>query len=258
MRVAAYQFGVCGDVSENLRAIRGAVDQAAAGQADLLVLPECALTGYPPRDIPGAAAVDAAAVLEAQRQLQVLSDQTGVSLIAGAVCPENGRYYNRALVLRPGFSPAHYDKRALWGWDQENFTPGREKGVFDICGLRVGVRICFEVRFPEYFRELYREKADLNVVLFYDVSDHDDQDRYDLIRGHLRTRAVENVCPLLSVNAVAPFQTAPTCLIDASGRLRAEQLRNKEGLLLYDFEKTLPDFGEKGRLYFSDQLTDIR
>ena len=258
MRIAAYQFPVSGNIAENLSRMLGAVRRAALRQVKLLIFPECALTGYPPRDIQSAAAVDDVAVSEARRQLQALSDETGVSLITGAICLENGRYYNRALVFRPDRSPAHYDKRALWGWDQKNFAPGREKGVFDIGGLRVGVRVCFEVRFPEYFRELYREKTDLNVVLFYDVSDHDDQDRYDLIWGHLRTRAVENVCPLLSVNAVAPFQTAPTCLIDASGRLRAEQPRNQEGLLLYDYEKTPPDFGEKGRLYFSDQLTDIR
>ena len=47
-------------------------------------------------------------------------------------------------------------------------------GIFEIAGISVGVRICFEVRFPEYFRELYARKTDLNVVLFYDVSDVDD------------------------------------------------------------------------------------
>ncbi len=43
------------------------------------------------------------------------------------------------------------------------------------------------------------------MVLFYDVSDRDDTDRYDLLRGHLRTRAVENVCHILSVNAIYPY-----------------------------------------------------
>ena len=46
------------------------------------------------------------------------------------------------------------------------------------------------MRFPEYFRELYARKTDLNVVLFYDVSDVDDTGRYDLIKGQLQTRAV--------------------------------------------------------------------
>ena len=68
--------------------------------------------------------------------------------------------------------------------------PGRLRG-----GRRQNrPRICYEIRFPEYFRELYVENTDLNVILFYDVSDRDNADRYDLIRAHVRMRAVENVC----------------------------------------------------------------
>ena len=60
-----------------------------------------------------------------------------------------------------------YDKRALWGWDRDNFTEGQNEGIFEIGGITIGVRICFEIRFPEYFRELYKQRTDLNVVLFY-------------------------------------------------------------------------------------------
>ena len=116
----------------------------------------------------------------------------------------------------------------------------------ELDGLRISVHVCYEVRFPEDFRELYRQKADLNMVLFYDVSDRDDTDRYDLIRGHLRTRAVENVCHILSVNAIHPYQTAPTMLIDASGTVLTEAERNREVLTVFDFETKRPDFGERG------------
>ncbi len=34
-----------------------------------------------------------------------------------------------------------------------------------------GVRICYEVRFPKFFRELYKKSTDLNVILFYDVAE---------------------------------------------------------------------------------------
>ena len=94
----------------------------------------------------------------------------------------------------------------------------------------------------------------MNVILFYDVSDKDDLNRYDLIRGHIRTRAVENVCSTLTVNAVSPCQTAPTMLTGASGQVLAEAGRNREELLIYDFIPQLPDFGERGRNEISDQL----
>lgn len=254
MRIAACQFGVSGSIADNLETIARAMREAAANRAALLVCPECALTGYPPRNIASAAAVDFDAVNAALRQLQALSDKTGVALIVGAVVRENGLHYNRALVLRPGAQADFYDKRALWGWDRDNFAPGAAPGVFALGGLRVGVRICFEVRFPEYFRALYRA-TDLNIVLFYDVADAEDTNRYNLIRGHLQTRAVENVCPILSVNATRPHQTAPTCLIDASGRVLHEQPRGAEGLMICNFIPKDPDFGKRGRLSISDRLT---
>jgi omega-amidase len=127
-------------------------------------------------------------------------------------------------------------------------------GIFEIAGISVGVRICFEVRFPEYFRELYARKTDLNVVLFYDVSDADDTGRYDLIKGHLQTRAVENVSTIVSVDSIHPYQTAPTAVFGKSGQILKECTRNQPELLIYDFEKTEDDFGEMGRRTISDTL----
>ena len=150
-----------------------------------------------------------------------------------------------------------YDKRALYGWDEENFSKGKEAGVFEIGGCTFGVRICFEVRFPEYFRELYRVQTDCNIILFYDVAETDDVNRYNLIRSHLVTRAVENVTPIFSVCATKPYQTAPTCYIDASGKVLAECERNHEAMLVWEFTKKDLNFGEIGRKKISDQLLEI-
>lgn len=159
-------------------------------------------------------------------------------------------------MFQPRKKKQFYDKRALWGWDRDNFAPGNHAGIFQIGDISVGIRICFEVRFPEYFRELYSSKTDLNIVLFYDVSDTDDIDRYHMIKGHLQTRAVENVTPVISVNSVKPFQTAPTALIGKSGEIIKECSRNQPELLVYDFKKTEDDFGELGRRTISDILAE--
>ena len=110
------------------------------------------------------------------------------------------------------------------------------------------------MRFPEYFRQLYRQKTDINLVLFYDVSDWEDIRRYQLITGHLQTRAVENVTPVLSVNTIHPFQTAPTAVIGKNGQILKECGRNQEELLIFDFEKAEDDFGDRGRRTYSDRL----
>lgn len=253
MRFAAYQFGVTGNVQYNIEIISKAVELAAEQKAELVVFPECAISGYPPRNIDKAWDIDKAAIENAVKVLQELSDRYKINIIIGTVFFDD-QYYNRAYLFAPGQEASWYGKRALYGWDEDNFTPGSETGIFKLGAYTVGVRICFEVRFPEYFRELYIAHTDLDIVLFYDVSDTDDTERYNLIRSHLLTRAVENVTPFLSVNATAPFQTAPTCFIDASGKVLAEYERNAEGLLIFDHEKEEPDFGEKGRMRYSDFL----
>ena len=258
MRIGAYQFAVTGGVSRNVEIIRSAVIRAADEGVALLVFPECALTGYPPRDIERASAVDWRRLARAHDELQALADEKGMCLIVGTITKDARGVYNSAALFAPGGRRLLYHKRALWGYDAQNFRAGDADGVFDIAGLRVGVRICYEVRFPEYFRELYRARTDLNVILFYDVSDRDDAQRYDLIRGHIRTRAVENVCPTLSVCASAPFQTAPTALYDRSGRPLVELERGREGLLTCDLPDGEQDFGEEGRRRISDALLGLQ
>lgn len=86
------------------------------------------------------------------------------------------------------------------------------------------------------------------------MSDTDDKERYSMIRGHLQTRAVENVATTILVNTTSPFQTAPTMVFGKSGQCVRECVRNESELLIYDFEKTMNDFGENGRASISDFL----
>lgn len=258
MKVGAYQFAVTSDVEKNTELIIGAISQAAAKQVRLLVFPECALTGYPPYDIANSSQIDDQKVMESLSRIQKVVGQVGMYAIVGTIIKDNDEYRNSAVIISPDKPMEMYHKRALFGWDADNFSPGTECGVFEIDGLKIGVRICFEVRFPEYFRELYRKNTDLNIILFYDVSEDDNMERYDLIKSHIRTRAVENVCHTLTVDTIKPFQTAPTGLYDRSGRVLGELERNKPGLFVYDLEVKGPDFGEQGRIDISNQLLKIR
>lgn len=254
MRVGAYQFKVTGNIESNFFRIKEGIEKASEAGVRLLIFPECAVTGYPPHCIKSVLDVDDDRVKQVHQQLQMLSEKRRIYIVAGTILHEDTRYYNSALLFYPDGKRTLYSKRALWGWDKENFSEGQSAGTAAVDSLKTGIRICFEVRFPEYFRELYKERTDINLILFYDESDRDDPERYRMIKGHIQTRAVENVCYTLSCNTCSPFQTAPTALFDRSGRVLAEMERGKEGLLVYDLEKKPLNFGELGRKEISDSF----
>ena len=254
MRIGAYQYSVTGDLLENYASIKRGIEEAEKMGVRLLVFPECAVTGYPPYCIKSSSDIDFDAADHILEMIQKLSEKHQIYLVVGTIIQDGSSYYNSAVVFQPDGQRRIYSKRALWGWDRENFSEGHDLGVVEIDSLKVGIRICFEVRFPEYFRELYQQKTDLNLILFYDISDTANADRFSMIRGHIQTRAVENVCPILTCNSCSPFQTAPTVLFDRSGRALAELENGKEGLLFGELEPGPLSFGEQGRKEISDSF----
>lgn len=258
MKIGIYQFAIANNIQENITHIELAAAQAAKKGVELLLLPECALTGYPNADPYTIREIDFKEVEHAVSYLEKLAADNDLSIVAGTAEYAQGKYYNSAVLASPGNRAyAIYRKRALWGWDSDNFSPGDiEDGILEIKGFRIGVRICFEVRFPEYFRELYRKNVDCAVVMFCDTSQEDTMERYDLIKAHLKTRAVENVFPIVSVNSAAISQTAPTAVIDQNGTVVSELTRHEEQLLIYELKKqTELPFGARGRKHISDMLT---
>lgn len=254
MRIGLYQFPGSGDMGKNYETIEKAVSQAASHKVRFLAFHECALTGYPPLEVPSVSEVDYAAAMKYKECLRKLSIEHSMYIAAGSIEKEEDRYYNSMLLFSPEGKADIYGKRALWGWDRDNFVPGSQQGIYEVDGIRMGIRICFEVRFPEFFRELYREKAELCLVSFCDISQKENKERYELIKAHLRTRAVENVFTVLSVNDISSFQTAPTAVIDPNGSVLLEMERNKEGLLIYDYVRSKDSFGMSGRKEISDRL----
>lgn len=254
MKIGAFQFAGSGDMEYNFAKISEGIRQAAEAEVRFLAFHECALTGYPPLEV-SIENIDFDAVEKYCAQVQTLAVKYCMYIALGCAVRRSERIFNSVRIFSPagGELPA-YDKRALWGWDRENFYKGGNEGIYEIDGLRIGIRICFEVRFPEYFRELYRQDADLGVVCFCDISKTDNPERYELIKAHLKTRAVENVMSVLAVNDAGQYQTAPTAFFDRDGKVLAECARNEAELLVWEVEKQPDNFGQAGRRYVNGSL----
>jgi omega-amidase len=256
LKIGAFQFAACENIEKNLAAIQRGMALAAEEQVRLLLTQECALCGYPPLEVPSVQVIDREPLSDAHYEISMLAQRHQMYIALGTVTFQEGDAYNSICLLGPdGVASKPYHKQALWGWDRQNFRPGNETGIYNIDGIKVGTRICFEVRFPEYFRELFVERVELALVSFADIGQQEQTGRINIIRSHLVTRAVENVMYVLSANSTSQEQMAPTCLIDPDGNVLASAPLNEECLLTAEIEITEPGFGQQGRLEYARALT---
>jgi len=172
-RIALFQSNTGIDPEANARALVEAIGQASAGGAEMLFTPE--MSGLLDRDSARAArnlrreendAVLAAA-LEAAK-----ANQIWLSIGSLAVLGEDGKVANRSYVIdREGVVRARYDKIHLFdvdlptgeSWRESNvYSPG--KGVVLVNGTpvgKLGLTICYDLRFPMLFARIAEANADV-------------------------------------------------------------------------------------------------
>ncbi|WP_170121557.1 carbon-nitrogen hydrolase family protein [Saccharopolyspora spinosa] len=168
-RVGLVQSGsVLGDVAANIDTAVNEVISAAERGADLLVFPECYLHGYMFAD---ADAVHQAALPlddPALLPLHHVVRRTGVHAVLGLLeRGTDGYVYNTALALGPAGTLGHYRKQHIPFMGADRFVAPGDDGaprVFDTPFGRVGMMICFDLRFPESARELALAGADIIVM----------------------------------------------------------------------------------------------
>ncbi len=150
MRVALAPLNpIVGDMAHNAGLIRGAIARAREAGAELVVCPELALCGYPPKDLLLQEGFIGAGV-EAAREIGE-KHTGGITAVFGAALPRDrsrprGPIANSLLAYRDGKLLAWYDKRLLPTYDvfdeDRYFEPGDAAAVVEVAGTRVGLAIC--------------------------------------------------------------------------------------------------------------------
>ncbi|HUS81753.1 MAG TPA: carbon-nitrogen hydrolase family protein [Dehalococcoidia bacterium] len=195
------------DTAKNLAKYASFIDEAAAQRARLLVLPEESLQGYlyhlnhellpdeanylyeTAEPIPGPSTQHVAKLARKAGMYVIfgMTERVGVS--------SAGVLYNSAVLVGPRGLIGVYRKVHAPGDEYHIFRQGRDWPVFDTEIGRIGMHICYDMRFPEAAREMALKGAEILVLptawpqqagFIYDVLD--------------RARAAENECWFLSSN----------------------------------------------------------
>ena len=255
MKVAAIQMVSSSSVAANCRAARRLLAQAAAQGAEVAVLPEYfCLMGFEDTDKLQVAEQPGQGFLQdflaqCAREFRLWIAGGTLPLETGQPGEEGTRVYNSTLVYDPtGQRVARYDKMHLFRFadGQRTFDetrvlrPGIEPVTFDLPSAdgstyRVGLSICYDLRFPELYRLL---KADLLLVpsAFTFVTG---QAHWEVL---LRARAIENLAYVLAAAQGGLHENGRrtwghSMVVDPWGRIMAEQDEG-EGVVMAELAKS--------------------
>ncbi len=208
--VAVVQMVSGRDPARNLAATARLVGEAAAAGARLVVLPEN-FAVFSAADVQALAEDFGDPAAPFQAFLARQARQHGIWLVGGSI-PVRGaggdadpRVYSACLVFAPdGTCAARYDKLHLFDVDvgdaqgryreSERFRPGDAVVVVDTPFARVGLAICYDLRFPELFRAMVDRGAEI-IVLPSAFTRVTGEAHWDVL---VRARAIENGCFLLA------------------------------------------------------------
>jgi len=165
IKVACVQMRSGTDVAENIAAASGLIRQAAAGGAELIATPEMStlLERKPGAVWDKSTGEEADPGLKAFR---TLAKDLGVTLLVGSIAirAEGGKCANRSFLIGPdGEVVTHYDKIHMFDVqlnagniyrESDSYAAGGQAVVAQLPKAKLGLTICYDVRFPELFRQL--------------------------------------------------------------------------------------------------------
>ncbi|MFM1886621.1 MAG: hypothetical protein RL026_1778 [Pseudomonadota bacterium] len=248
MRLAVLQMTSGCEVAPNLVRAGGLLAAAADAGADLAVLPEnFAFMGRDSQD--RSSVVEAPGAGPIQEFLAAAAQRHRLTIVGGTL-PLRTQGEERAgqalLVYGPdGRCLARYDKIHLFDVvlpdgesyrESKHLAPGREVVVADTPAGRIGLSICYDLRFPELFRRLAAREAQLMVVPAAFTAPTGEA-HWEVL---LRARAIENQCVVAAAGQWGRHENGRetwghSLVVDSWGRVLAERAEG-EGIAVADID----------------------
>ena len=237
------QTAKLGQVDQNLEKMKEMMVQAKSRGADVIVFPELFTTGYTLNNaLMSKLAEDKSGATF--MELSQYAKDVGIAVVYGypelVEKDESKVFYNSAQFIdKDGVSLANYQKTHLWidyKKYEDMFTPGNNFDVFEFCGFKIGLLICFDVEFSESVRILATMGAKLILV---PTAVCKDSDMHPIIDFLLPAHCYENCVHLAYVNYLADNYEGCSRVLDDKGEVLISLGNKEEGVFTTIVQKNV-------------------
>ncbi len=267
LTVASCQFPVSADVSENAGWIKKQMRMAKIQGAELAHFPECALSGYGGADVEDFNKFDWQLLKKETGSILELAKALKLWVLLGSShqLGDGNKPHNSLYVINPdGNIIDRYDKRFCTKGDLKYYSPGDHFVTFDIHNIKCGLLICYDLRFPELYREYRKLGADVIFQSFYNARHRENCIHPKIMPVTAQARAATNSFFMSLTNSSAPYSW-PCYFITPDGLVEQKLKANGDGILIstinmdkkyYDPSKDFRMDAINGKLNSGDTVQD--
>jgi predicted amidohydrolase len=242
IKIATCQFPVSESVQQNSKYIQKFLQRAKQLDADIVHFSECALSGYAGVDFESFEDYDWPLLVEETQKIMALAAELQLWVVLGSahkLMPPNKPHNCLYLISPQGHIKNRYDKRFCTERDLNHYTPGNRFVIFEISNVRCALLICFDLRFPELYREL--KKSDVQCIFqsFYNARQKEQSVHKHIIRQTMQANAASNYFWVSLSNSCGKIAPYPSCFIQPDGEIVKELKPNKSGIMVNTVDMTL-------------------
>lgn len=236
MKVSLIQMESKGNREENeIKALK-MLDDAIKESPDIICLSELFLSWGKDFD-------NIVVEIEDIKKYQEFAKSNNVNIILGSVALKSNirrKTTNTCFVIdRKGEVVKRYDKKYMYKVNKPDFVvdetedtiPGTEIGITELDGIRIGIGICFDLRFPEYFRELIKQGAQI-IFLPSHFRKNTGEKAWDIL---VNARAIENQVYFCAYNQTGDGLCGKTKIVSYNGDV-VKQIEEEEGVLTAELD----------------------
>jgi predicted amidohydrolase len=235
LKVATCQFAVSGLIKRNSNQIHSFLHQAKKARADIVHFSECALSGYVGTDFPNFDGYNWELLIEETQKILALAGELGLWVVLGNThrLTEPNKPHNSLYLINPkGKIVDRYDKRFCIKAELRRYTPGNRFVIFTINKVRCALLICFDLRFPELYRRLYKQGVNCIFQSFYNARQKKPSVHTYIMRQTMQCRAATNYFWASCANASGYYSPYGSCFIQPDGKIIRRLRSNRAGLMV--------------------------